>query len=161
MATARRTIHLVQRGLEGPLRCLACGEIAATGPNPVPERGRPAVCRNRRDWETIYTDHPNYRRCIDDLDIRDRPAAPFPVPAEEGFYWAEWRIVEDGTFPDAPGDEQKPVGAINHPSTFWVVLVRNQGSYDNPEFVADVPGYDRAQPVENFVWRSERLEAPK
>lgn len=156
----RATIHLIQKGVF-PLRCLACGEVAEVGQSRRFFKGAPAVCGNARDWETIYLDHPNYRRCIDTPDRRDGPERKvFPIPDRPGYYWAEWRIAEDGTWP--PG--------VEHITSFTpeVVCVRvdlgsgelpNVSDFKDP-LVVDICGFDKAQALEDFVWRSERLSAP-
>lgn len=65
------------------------------------------------------------------------------VPKTEGFYWAKWRIADDGT---KEGDELTP-------SNEWeVVQLVNGGSIDEPHFYASVPGVEKVQSIENFIW---------
>lgn len=154
----RRTIHLIGRPISAlvSLRCLACGEVARTQREgeKVNRRSTPAVCLNRSDWETIYLDHTEYRRCIDDPDDRDRPKTAYQTPTEAGWYWAEWRISEDGTF-ENERDDTTP--------QHWpeVVEVFDRGSLDEPELRAAVAGVRKSQGIDCFVWRSGKLEAPK
>ena len=111
--------------------------------------------------------HAEYRRCIDPADERDRAStlSRFPEPTDPGFYWAEWRVAEDGTWP--PREDGTP---RDHVVSFRpeVVEVRvdfgssekpNAPGYDWP-LVASVAGFEKEQPLENFVWRSGKLEAP-
>ncbi len=147
----RTTIHLCQRGVS-PLKCLACGELAQEGPH---LRGRaPAICANRTDWETIYVGHAEYRRCI---DSPDKPGKRYPVPTEEGYYWAEWRIAEDGTFGKPEDDDNFII--TNQPEVVHVYDDENDG--ENYIWKVDVPGYAKDQSLDNFVWRSARLIPPK
>ena len=158
----RRTIHLCQRGLPPPLRCLACGEVARTGDEPAMiHRGTPAICVNRSDWGTIYRDHADYRRCVDAPDARDKPKlARFPVPTRPGFYWAEWRIVEDGSFPDMPQWDDKPAPGLYVVDVWSRVPDGDDMGLDDEVLVAELPGIVKSQPLDNFVWRSGRLEEP-
>lgn len=146
----RRTIHLVPRGSETP-RCAICDEVVLTG-QPY-RRGAPAICANSGDWNAIYLNHPEYRRCVDNPDHRDRPAlAAFPPPEEPGYYWAEWRIAEDDTWPD--GEENV--------ITFLPEVVHVVPSFDPDDpLEVEVPGCSVNQSLENFIWRSARLEPPK
>lgn len=152
---SRRTIHLVQRGVQSS-KCLACGETSPiiSDDRPIDHRGIPAVCLNRSDWDTIYYDHAEYRRCVDAPDSRDAPNRPYPVPTEPGWYWAEWRIAEDGTFENERDDTT--------PQTWSeVVEVFDRGSIDEPELRAAVAGVEKSQGLDCFVWRSDRLEPPR
>lgn len=154
---ARRTIHLVQRGVT-PIKCLACGEVLPVlDPNthPVSHRGLPAVCFNRSDWDTIYRNNGEYRRCTDAIEeARDTAKKSHSVPTEPGWYWAEWRIAEDGTF-EREADDTTP--------QTWpeVVEVFDRGSLDEPELRAAVTQIAKAQGLDCFVWRSGRLEPPR
>lgn len=151
----RRTIHLCQRGLPAPLCCIACGEVAQEAQRPPLPQRQPAICYNRSDWDTIYRNHVEYRRCIDDPDKRDAPKlVRFPTPDRPGYYWAEWRIVEEGSFPESKHWEDEPV-----PGLCVVEVWSNDGV--GGDLWADVPGVDVRQPLDNFVWRSARLEEPK
>lgn len=65
------------------------------------------------------------------------------VPKTEGFYWAKWRIADDGT---KEGDELTP-------SNEWeVVQLVNGGNTYEPHFYASVPGVEKVQSLENFIW---------
>ena len=149
----RRTIHLVQRGLPPPLRCLACGEIAEIGQSA--SLHSPTICYNRSDWDTIYRNHNDYRRCIDNPDARDRPSLQqYSAPSEPGFYWAEWRIVEDGTWaPDVKEDD-----ILYQPCTYPIVVQVSQTYDEDNHLIAEVPGVEKEQPLDNFVWRSGKLK---
>jgi hypothetical protein len=149
----RKTIHLCQRGTQ-PIKCMACGESAEVGNHP--RIATPAVCYNGNDWNTIYKNHNDYRRCIDSPDERDNPKLKrFPMPENPGYYWAEWRIIEDGSFPGQPQYDDKPAPGL------YVVEVWDDMDGETSNLQADVPGCAVAQPLENFLWRSERLEPPK
>ena len=75
------------------------------------------------------------RRCVTDGYLY--------VPKFVGFYWAKWRIADDGT---KEGDELTPS------NTWEVVQLINGGSIDKPHFYVSVPGVEKIQSVENFVW---------
>jgi len=156
---ARRTIHLVPFGTSSAsssLRCVACGQLAPTGE--TAPAGGAAVCSDHRSWVTTYADNPEFRRCTDPLDERDRPAlARFPTPTEPGFYWAEWRIAEDGTWPlDDRGVELEHV-VSSRPEVVRVVVDLNAEDW---KLVAEVAGFEKEQELDNFVWRSARLREP-
>jgi hypothetical protein len=66
------------------------------------------------------------------------------VPRTAGFYWAKWRIKDEGTVDEneSPGDE-------------WEVMhvVTNCIDEDDPEYLmVMVPGVAKWQSIENFVW---------
>jgi hypothetical protein len=156
----RKTIHLCARNGILPLRCVACGEIARNiaESESLPLTGHPAVCVNPSDWDTIYRDHAEYRRCIDDPDQRDQPPTRFPTPTEIGYYWAEWRVAEDGTYSEGV---DHIIGF--HAEVVWVI--DNDDYYpddprDEPEFVVKVFGFETEQQLDNFVWRSGLLASP-
>lgn len=75
------------------------------------------------------------------------------TPKEPGFYWAKWRIADDGT---REGDELTP-------SDTWEVVqvVVNCIDRDDPEHLkVNVPGVERGQCLENFVWGGGPLKPP-
>lgn len=66
------------------------------------------------------------------------------APMEEGFYWAQWRIADDGT---QDGDEVPPIG------TWEVVEVYENGHRGEPDHLrVFVLGISKSQSLENFVW---------
>ena len=142
----RKTIHLVQRGLE-KFKCLVCSELITAGT---------PICVNRSDWDTVYVNHSEFRRCTDGLDRRDKPKLKmFPLPTQPGFFWAEWRIAEDGTWPEGQEHIMSMTPEVVH------VVVNLEDSVESDVLIALVPGIDKQQLIENFVWRSDRLEIPK
>jgi len=75
------------------------------------------------------------------------------IPTEEGFYWAKWRICDDGT---ADEDEF-------HPSNTWAVVEvfenhMNDGEPD--QFRVLVGGVEQSQSAENFFWGDGPLTHP-
>lgn len=77
----------------------------------------------------------------------------FPMPTEAGFYWAKWRICADGT---KDGDEITP-SDVPEVVEVW----ENSLDTSNPEFLmVHVPGVEKGQPLDGFVWLSARLEPP-
>ena len=75
------------------------------------------------------------------------------IPKEAGFYWAKWRIADDGT---PEGDEQTP-------SDDWEVVdvFENCLDPDDDEYLmVHVPGQAKAQSIENFFWGTGPLEEP-
>jgi hypothetical protein len=76
-----------------------------------------------------------------------------PLPIREGFYWAKWRIAEDGT---READELTP-------SDDWEVVYVFENCLDeasDERFMASVPGVERAQSMENFFWGPGPLTEP-
>lgn len=158
----RRTIHLC--ALNAPqLTCLACGEKAQRGERvPLPNR-LPALCYNQRSWETTYLNHPAYRRCVDAPDHRDRAFSrpPYPTPTLPGFFWAEWRIVEEGTFPDWPDLEEETMDTPGLEVRVVQVWECDRDDGEGTHLVVNVPGVERSQGLDCFVWRSGRLEVER
>lgn len=75
------------------------------------------------------------------------------IPRKEGFYWAQWRIADEGT---PEGDEQTP-------STTWevVFVFENCSDTDDPEWLKVlVPGQSKSQSLENFFWGPGPLSPP-
>ena len=67
------------------------------------------------------------------------------VPKVAGFYWAQWRLADEGT----------PEGEEQTPSFEWEVVqvVQNSlNSDDTDHLLAAVPGQVKSQRLENFVW---------
>jgi hypothetical protein len=76
------------------------------------------------------------------------------APKKAGHYWAKWRIANDGT---REGDELTP-------SDTWEVVqvFENCLDHTDDEFLAvHVPGVERSQSLENFVWGPGPLPAPQ
>lgn len=73
-----------------------------------------------------------------------RMAKPEPaVPQKAGFYWAKWRIPEDGT-----ADEDRFVFVDK-----WEAVEVHPALGETDElFRVSVAGVERTQSVENFVW---------
>lgn len=66
------------------------------------------------------------------------------IPRSKGFYWGKWRIKVEGT-----ADENERSGDE------WEVMHVVENCIDNndPEFLmVMVPGVEKWQPLENFVW---------
>lgn len=75
------------------------------------------------------------------------------TPDREGFYWGKWQIADDGT---VEGEELTPARE-------WEVMhvVENCLDRSDPEFLmVMVPGVERWQSLENFVW-GDRIPARK
>jgi hypothetical protein len=73
-----------------------------------------------------------------------------PIPSRAGFYWAQWRILEE----DSSTETVPPIG------TWEVVKV----FIDSPSVAGClrvfVAGEVRAQSLENFVWGPGPLRKP-
>ncbi len=65
------------------------------------------------------------------------------LPREPGFYWAKWRIPEDGT-----ADEEHFVTV----DVWEVVEVHAALGETDEDYRVSVAGVVRTQSVENFVW---------
>jgi hypothetical protein len=66
-------------------------------------------------------------------------------PAGEGWYFAKWRIADDGT---RDGDELTPSNEIE-----CVHVVQNSvDPEDGDHLMVMVPGVERWQSLENFCW---------
>jgi len=114
----------------------------------------PAVCLNKTDWDALYRNHAEYRRCTDRLGPLDKLAdRRRTTPIGAGWYWAEWRIPDDGTH-----DEEHFL--IGPPEVVEVFSNR----YDEEEGMVDlraaVSGVRESQSLDNFVWLSGKLELP-
>ncbi len=73
-----------------------------------------------------------------------RMAKPEPtVPQAVGYYWAKWCIPEDGT-----ADEEHFVRT----NKWEVVEVHACLGETSEDFRASVPGVERTQSIENFIW---------
>jgi hypothetical protein len=77
------------------------------------------------------------------------------TPTRPGFYWAQWRIIEEGS-----STEQDATPSIG---TWEVVDVwRNGSDPSSPEYLrVHVPGESKGQPIENFFWGPGPLVPPK
>lgn len=76
-----------------------------------------------------------------------------PTPTKPGFYWAKWRIADEGT---KEGDEQTP-------SDRWEVMhvFENCLDVEDDEYLrVEVPGVERGQSLENFFWGPGPLAPP-
>ena len=74
----------------------------------------------------------------------------YPTPTKPGFYWAKWKIADEGT---RDGDDLTP-------NDRWepVEVAINSGSPDDPDYLrVDVPGVERSQSLGNFFWGPEVL----
>lgn len=72
------------------------------------------------------------------------------VPTKPGFYWAKWRIADDGTVEGVemtPQDRWEPVEVFDNNAT------------DEPLRVF-VCGVQKSQTLKNFVWGNP-IEEPK
>lgn len=77
-----------------------------------------------------------------------------PPPKAEGFYWAKWKIADDGT---VGADD----GALD-PNRWEVVDVFRNHLGDDPagRWRVLVPGVQRSQSLENFYWGPGPLTRP-
>lgn len=80
---------------------------------------------------------------------KDRPPrqSGANIPKAPGFYWARWKIKDPGT-----AEEDDP------PSGEWEVMhvVENCIDPDDDEYLmAMVPGVEKWQSLENFIWGTE------
>lgn len=76
-----------------------------------------------------------------------------PTPTQEGAYWAKWRICDEGT---ADEDEFTP-------NTEWevvTVFVNGRDESDSEHLRVFVPGVEKDQHIENFVWGAGPLRPP-
>lgn len=65
------------------------------------------------------------------------------LPDEPGFYWAKWRICDEGTVDEA----------VFQPNNHWeVVEVLDEFSGDKLPSRVFVAGVEKSQSIENFVW---------
>lgn len=72
-------------------------------------------------------------------------SSKYPTPTAEGFYWAKWRIADEGT----------PEGEQQTPSDSWEVVDVYENSADekSPEHLrVHVSGQPRSQSLGNFIW---------
>lgn len=73
----------------------------------------------------------------------------FTVPVEPGYYWA--KLLTPRNEPE--GEDWKSVAPE-------VVEVFDNFGDDDERLMASVPGIDRGQPLDAFVWLSKRLLPP-
>ena len=71
-------------------------------------------------------------------------------PAAAGFYWAKWRIAEEGSTTFISENTTPDIG--------WEVVEVHENGPD--ELRASLAGESLSQPLENFVWWPERLVPP-
>lgn len=69
------------------------------------------------------------------------------LPTKEGFYWAKWKIADDGS--------ETFVGASDR----WEIVKVTYDAMDS-ELLADVTGEPKAQKLENFFWGPGPLKPP-
>jgi hypothetical protein len=76
-----------------------------------------------------------------------------PLPMEPGFYWAKWRIADEGTrdgYEVVPSDE-------------WVVVEVFENvsdENDDEHFLVHVCGVEKGQSIMDFFWDGGPLMAP-
>lgn len=81
-----------------------------------------------------------------------------PIPTKEGFYWGQWRIKADDTYPVCEHCEQPlyPGEDVDEPpGQEWEVMhvvVNDTDTTDDEHLMVMVPGVGKWQPLENFVW---------
>jgi len=76
------------------------------------------------------------------------------LPRNPGFYWAKWRIADEGT---RDGDEATP-------SDKWEVVevfMNSTEPTDDEYMRVSIPGVDRSQHITNFVWGPGPLKPPE
>lgn len=73
------------------------------------------------------------------------------TPTKPGFYWAKWRIAEDGS--------ETVIGDLT-PSNRWEVVEVEYDNFDNEQLIVSVAGEPRSQSLENFFWGPGPLEPP-
>lgn len=77
----------------------------------------------------------------------------FPTPTKPGFYWAKWKIADEGT----------PEGDLQTPSNTWeaVDVFENCIDPEDDEYLrVHVPGQAMSQSIENFFWGPGPLKVP-
>lgn len=75
------------------------------------------------------------------------------APKIAGHYWAKWRIANDGT---REGDELTPSDKWEVMQVFENCLDRSDAEF----LMVAVPGVERSQSIENFVWGEGPLKSP-
>jgi hypothetical protein len=117
------------------------GEVLLSGPMPVDQDAVRAACAA-------------YRERLDDRDAAcESPMTKHPTPEKPGFYWAQWRIADDGT---------QDNGDLPPPGTWEVVDVfeNNDDVTDAAHLRVHVSGVSRGQSIENFFWGPGPLAPP-
>lgn len=73
------------------------------------------------------------------------PKPELKMPDSPGYFWAKWRIPEDGT------EDEDNFISIDR----WECVEVTINSYDDTKdnFVVLICGVAKAQSLENFVWR--------
>lgn len=74
------------------------------------------------------------------------------LPTEPGWYWAKWKIAEEGT---VEGDELTPSKEWECVQVFENCIDHNVSNW----LMVSVCGVDKAQSVENFFWGA-RIQQP-
>ena len=83
----------------------------------------------------------------------------YPTPTEPGYYWAKWRLAEDGSQTKRNDDPDQPWNGDWEP----VKVVANHIDYKNdPEdgLYVDVADEPVVQKIGNFIW-GPKIEPPK
>lgn len=73
------------------------------------------------------------------------------MPSSVGWYWAKWKIADDGT---RDGDENA-TGAV------WECVEVYEPNNNDGLLRVFVAGVERTQSLENFFWGPGPLEMPK
>lgn len=79
------------------------------------------------------------------------------VPKSEGFYWAKWRIADDGRPKTAEYESYLP-------SNKWEVMDVFENNHDadaEDHMRVHVPGVSDSQSIENFFWGPGPLVPPE
>jgi len=86
-------------------------------------------------------------------EAMEKVGLKFEMPTTPGFYWAKWRIANDGT---KEGDELTP-------SKKWEVVDVFENCTDRSDcehLMVHVPGVERSQSLDGFVWGDGPLKPP-
>jgi len=105
-----------------------------------------------RFWEILGEAFPLFRAQLLQAAKQEQPRTQ--QPTAPGFYWAKWRIASEGT---READELTP-------SDDWEVVevFENCINKQDPEYLmVFVPGVEKGQPLDGFVWGSGVLEPPQ
>lgn len=82
----------------------------------------------------------------------------YPTPTKPGFYWAKWKIVEEGTM-----DEDSIILACAFTGDSWEVVDVFANGIDpkHPRYwLVHVSGVAKPQSIENFYWGPGPLKEP-
>lgn len=84
---------------------------------------------------------------------------PQGVPTEFGFYWAIWKLADDGTF-EGPGYTQDDKDGVMSHRWEVVELVESVDHSDDEWLKVSVSGVGKSQSPENFIWGSKLASYP-